>query len=321
MKMKMIIALAAAVLALLLLAGCASKNDFLAVNVFTGTDGLTMQFMTNAPPAQVYENGEFEIGIIARNQGIHNIANGFIVATIEKDYMQFAEGDGRVPIQINGKSVYNTQGDEAYQMFKMNAKKLENQSRVHETNVAVTACYDYQTWATPTVCVDTDIYNMNTEKKPCNIQDVEMTDQGSPVAVTKVEVKMLPAGDVIKPTFKIYIQNKGIGHVIDKNRISNVCGSEGLDYRDWNTVYVRAFLANTELSCKPTPMRLDQQENYVVCSLDAGLQKTAVAYSTLLNIFLDYGYTSTISSKVAMVGQPVSGLSRTITPIVMPTPM
>jgi len=300
MKMKLMTALALAVLALLLIAGCGSNEDFTGVNVFTGTDGLVIGFMNNAPPSQVYENGEFQVGVTAKNQGIHNIENGFLVAIIEKDYAEMAEGESRVPIKIDGKSTFNVAGDQIYQMFKLKAKKLENQSMAHETNVAVTACYDYQTWATPTVCIDPDIYSMSTEKKPCTIQDITMTSQGSPVAVTKVEVKMLPSGDMIKPTFKIYVQNKGIGHVIDKNRVSTVCGSEGLDYKDWNTIQVKVMLANTELVCRPTPLRLEQQEDFVVCSLDKGIEKTAAPYSTLLNIFLDYGYTSTISSKVTI---------------------
>lgn len=298
--MKMLIPFGLILLALLLITGCQNQNDFMGVNVFTGTEGLVSEFMVNSPPLQVYEGGELQVGVIARNRGIHDIEKGFIVATIEKDYMEFVEGDGKVAIKVVGKSIYNTRGDEIYEIFKVKAKKLETQSRIHETNVAVTSCYDYQTWATPVVCVDPDIYNVNTENKPCNIQDVEMDSQGSPVAVTKVEVKMLPSADVIKPAFKIYVQNKGGGHVIDKNRIDAVCGSGSLDYRDWNTVYVRAVLANTDLNCRPSPLRLEHEEDFVMCSLDAGLPKATVAYSTLLNIFLDYGYTSTISSKVTI---------------------
>jgi len=212
--------------------------------------------------------------------------------------MESVDNRDSLRFMLVGKEPYNPLGEGDFYTFKVKAKKLEPLSQIHTSNVLVTACYDYQTWATPTVCVDPDIYNVNPEKKACQMQDITMSSQGSPVAVTKIEVRMMPEDDMLKPWFRIFVENRGDGEVFDVNRVNAVCGSGSLDHRDWNTIYAKAYLGKNELTCKPNPLRLKNREDYVLCQYAGGIDRGNTAYSTLLSIFLDYGYTSSISQEV-----------------------
>ena len=131
--------------------------------------------------------------------------------------------------------------------------------------------------------------------------------QGAPVAVTKVETRMLPQTDgTIKPSFVISIENVGKGEVIKPNIgiISNMCGSPALNYRDFNTLEVSAYLSGTQLDCKktqddsiPVEIRLKEKKATFRCTGGA-IDTSSNAYSASLKVQLNYGYTFTISKDI-----------------------
>jgi len=269
----------------------------------TGSQGILMEFLTNAPPSETYEEYPFQVGVILENVGAYDTKNGFISFTIEEDYMELMnQNDDVVSFSLKGKSVSLPTGDQLVKIIKANTKKIDEQSEKHDSTVLANVCYQYQTKKDVTICIDTDIYNLKEMQKVCNIKDITLTPQGAPVAITKIESEMLPAEDdnLIKPAFKIQIKNVGNGEVIDKGKISDICSSEPVDYKELNTVDIKVMLSNEELECKPTPLKLKSNEDEVRCILEKGIPKDRATYTSPLTIELDYGYTYSISTKVVI---------------------
>jgi len=302
------------IIILLLITGCGKfrrgggpTTTISSSDIHKGSEGIKMEFIDGAPPEEVNENVGFYVSVLLQNKGAFDINEGYFLLGIEKDYME--SEDEMKNYDLDGKSIQNPLGEQKIIDFKVKSKEIDKQSEQHKTNLFLTACYEYQTDIIEEVCIDPDFYSTLPIKKSCEVEDISLTDQGAPVAVTKIEQKILQDidRDVIKPSFTIYISNKGNGEVIDKDKITEVCSSVGVDYKTWNTIYVEAFLYDKQLDCKPKKengesktgyVRLKSKEDFVKCTDEDGIEKGRATYKTPLKIKLSYGYTETISKEV-----------------------
>ena len=210
-------------------------------------------------------------------------------------------------IEIKGKSIYSPVGDEEFIQVNPQAKKISAQSETHPSTIFATACYPYNTTLGTSVCIDTDIIDEVKGKKACNVKDLTFSEgQGAPVAITKIETRMLPYADVnkVKPHFIIFIENKGNGEVVNSSKLNLSCSSSGLNYTDFNTITITASLPQGDLKCSenvdtgPTAVRLREKEDIVRCTLEDGVDIGRDAYTAPLKIELNYGYTFTISKDI-----------------------
>lgn len=317
---------------LIFLIGCKGQKDSRARTedeIHKGTDGLVMSFLKNAPPPQVYasteeERSQFNVVVNLENKGAYDIENGYLTLILENDYMSIDywsvagegsfTGDSQIMFNLEGKSLSNPFGGEEIVTVQVNARKFpETLSETHTSSILLASCYRYQTNMHKNVCVDTDIYNLRNLDKACEVKDLSLTDQGAPVAVTKVEVEMLPHENEgkVKPLFTIYVENKGVGEVIraDESAISNACSSESLKIgeNDLNVVYIKAYLSGEEyeLECNPKYIKLRNKKGFIRCNLKEGKDKKYGTYKSPLIIELYYGYMQTKSKEVE-IRKPVT---------------
>ncbi|MBI4440238.1 hypothetical protein HY638_04675 [Candidatus Woesearchaeota archaeon] len=304
------------------LAACTTKPSFTSENVYVGTDGVSLAFTKNSPPAEVFENSIFPVGIEIWNKGAYNVEEGYALVNLDQDYMEPGEFTGSTSIfpsdaskldfQLMGKSEISQQGDRDTIGLTVLTKPIDILSEKHTSTVSVMACYRYQTFASPNVCIDTDPFGIRENKKSCTVSDIPLTGgQGAPVAVTKVEVKMLPSKsqDKVVSQFRIYVKNMGNGQVVDASKVADACSSEGLTKSDINSVSVSAQLSNgIVLDCIPKRegngglegyLRL-KGEDYVLCNYEEGVPMELGTFKTTLNIALDYGYMHSISKDVTI---------------------
>jgi len=312
---------------ILFISGCGFGSEEGPIRVkdaYRGTDGLIMNFLENVPAGDVFEDSSFRIYVELMNEGAFDISGGYLTLGLEEDYMS-VDGDwsnlepsridvldeNHVMFYLDGKSPQSPLGEEDVITIMVNALKFkEEQSEIHASNIFMTACYDYQTTAGPSVCIDTDIHGSLSIEKPCRVRDISLTSQGAPLAVTKVEVKMLPEDIRIKPHFLIYIENKGNGEVVRKDRVEQTCYSGSLDYSDINVAEVTAFLSDKQLDCEPkidntdlkSTVKLKGKEAIVRCFTkdEDAIGKEKGTYTAPLKIIVNYGYTFTISKGVTI---------------------
>jgi len=302
--------------------GRGSGTSISDVDVRKGFDSLSVEFLKNSPPESVYEDSPFPLVLKVWNKGADNIGTnqGALAIGFEKDYVNLnlenfesserfspqAEKD-RIRFSLEGRSIRNPIGEQEILELSLNTKSVGAQSETRTSNLFVTACYDYGTVLGTEICVDTDINNINPGRKACSAQDkVFAQGQGSPVAITKIETKMLPDVDNnrIKPHFIIHIENKGNGEVIKPGSFDIVCSSEGISFKEFNLVEVKAALSEQILRCtspftdeEGTFAKLRDKKSMVRCTLEQGIDRNLDSYTTPLLVELDYGYTFTVSKE------------------------
>ncbi|MBI2208669.1 hypothetical protein HYU50_04185 [Candidatus Woesearchaeota archaeon] len=299
------------ILFLIVLSGCkgTSNKSITDEDVRKGFDGLAMTFTKNAPPDKVFEQSIFPIGIELKNKGASDIVKGFLVMGFEKEYVD-ALKEAKETFDIKGKSIFNLNGDGEFKTLNAQAKKVGSQSETHPSTILATACYPYRTVLGTSVCIDTDVFGKQLRKKACQAKDLEFTNgQGAPIAITKVEVRMLPDADndpnKVIPHFIIYIENKGNGEVVAEDKIEDVCSKKPLGFKDFNMVNIRASLSDKELNCnlgeaEKAEARLREKKDIIRCTLEEGVQSNRDAFTSPLKIELDYGYTLTISKDITI---------------------
>lgn len=267
-------------------------------DVHKGSEGIATGFAQGSPPKDFFEDGVFNAIVFVENKGASDISNGIYVFSVEDQYIELLK-DSVGRFDLKGRSVYSPVGEKKFFTFKGKARLLGKQTERITTTMLFSICYPYTTEATASVCVDTDILNLNA-RKPCTPKAVALSGgQGAPVAVTKVETKMIP-GDiegVVVPQLIIYIKNVGKGQIIDAAKAKDLCIGQRVLRDDFNTVAVKAFLGEEALECRKDEIKVDRDENRVVCILPEGFAKDLGTYTTILRVELDYGYTSNVAAQ------------------------
>ena len=311
-----------------------------------GSSGLVMEFVRNYPGDGYIVNKDTPEDILImidlKNKGTYPEGDKF-----EKGNVYISGFDDEiVDITVKSKSLsdpdmflaaaspINPLGGFATVEFDGNI--IADKITVDEYNptIMATACYPYGTKASPTVCVDPSPFG-DRQEKVCHIGSQTLGTQGAPVAVTSIVQEA--ATDKIQ--FKITINNVGVGDVIktgDSNNKEEDCppetaavstldrcnplGCGKLDRKDFDRVKLtKVQIGDVNLlggeKCSPFAdgtediIKLFNGEGFVICTLTVselggGVQS---AYTTPLNIELEYNYRSTISkpikiSKLTTVG-------------------
>lgn len=312
----------------------------------SGTQGLVMNFLEGAPQKKMYVDApytdiEIPVSIEVRNKGAYptsddmgeslwetdkdddvifisgfdpNIISGWKIADEDAElianYPYILLRD-RIET-LEGKSINNPEGGYDLLEFigKIDLSDLDIEK--YTPTFLVTACYDYKTKASPNVCIDPRPFTTVKERKVCEIHDISLSNQGAPIAITKVESQAL--SNSIQ--FKIRFKNVGKGDVIATDLLARCSGKEEtgkLEKRHMDLVKIaKVEIAGEELNCGNLLSvedhggyaRLFNNEGFVVCNLENYKENVDTAYITLLDIELAYGYRDAISKEVEIVKVP-----------------
>ncbi len=302
-----------AVLVLFLFSGCTklplNKGPTQIENVPAfqkGYGGLTLKFLQNAPPDEVFEKSSFKVGVEYYNDGAYDINEGIIKV------MAFApfsiSGESTREIMLKAKSLNNPLGSRSNFIVDVNSDNFPASSfNQVDGTIQILACYRYETEALEPVCIDTDPFNQKQSKKPCRVSDITLSGgQGAPISIDKIEVSMMPHSDQtrVKPTFRIYISNNGNGIPVRASDYATLCQTgTAADQQDTiNTIEYTVKLGGSYLECSPDEIHLkDNEENYITCWLSSGIPLTQPTYLEPLEIKLSYGYTVSLKKEVRMV--------------------
>ena len=303
------------------------------IDVRVGFSGLITEFLKNTPPPKVFEDDILPVAVKIKNGGAYSIINNeaILALGVEKDYTKKIEllSTGSVmndigksaKFNLEGKSQLNPNGEELLISYNVFAGKVDPQSEFHTSTVTANLCYPYETIFSSTICVDTDTSGLRPGKKVCSVQDLApAAGQGGPIAVTKVEISMLPTeigqnsqARRIRPQFLILIENKGPGTPVKKDSTRDFCArteTPNVNFNEnLNRIKVSAFLSTQELYCTPKEKieGVESEENHAMaklkdkkelirCTLNEGLDATQDSYLSPFTITLTYGYTQSISA-------------------------
>jgi hypothetical protein len=274
-------------------------------NFRTGTQGITINFIQNAPPSKIYAGDNLAVSVELWNKGAYPDTNvlegklalsGFDPSAINGQW----DGGDVMPADLVGKSANNPSGGYGIMTYEASNVNIPFDASPYTITLIAHACYKYQTIASPLVCIDSNPYSVVSEEKVCRIGDVSLGGgQGAPVSVTKIEEEV--GSDTIY--FRIYVRNAGGGTVIGTDAYDSCPFDLNLD--DLNTIVVNVDSSfDTRPRCTPAgtatdPVRLINGQGYIFCSMSK--PNTGSAYQTPLNIQLEYVYSNSISKKVEII--------------------
>lgn len=341
MKLKKRFILAILLISLIAISACSltgkkgastsSKSKKAVEDIRVGTQGIVISYLPNNPPERlVVEQGiENPIKVVLQvsnkgaypqpDEGVGGLAPGFgrvYLSGYDQNIIKFAKKSFDLSqITLEGKSTINPNGGIDFVTFEgaVDANNL-NVER-YEPSLLATACYYYFTIAGPQVCIDPDPYSTITQKKVCEVSDLSLSNQGAPIAITKITEEALAT----KTQFRITVKNVGGGEVL-KGSASvgteeldkcNPFGEMKLGREDIDKVFLQEVkLGTKDLQCGPFTdqsgikgsngfIRLINGEGSIICELpknDYG--QTNSAYITPLKIKVSYVYKNTAERKV-----------------------
>ncbi len=302
----------------------------------TGTDGIVANFLPNNPPPIVHaeDNLPNAVDVILElaNKGaypqpddnVKSVNGKIFLSGYDKNILKFGQ-DGEKYFEdlskksLSGKSLVNINGGSDVVIFNGNVNLENLKVNKYEPSLLATVCYEYNTVAGPSVCIDPDPYSIVQQKKVCQVNSITLTNQGAPIAITNIDEEAFAT----KTQFKITIKNVGQGEVIKSNKADsaqssgsngdtiNKCdpfGTNKLAREDIDKVYAEEIsIGQDRLLCYPfidKPAKADQGfirllngEGSIICEFE----KTApnsypggnTAYTTPLKIILSYVYKTT----------------------------
>ncbi len=264
-----------------------------------GTKALEIQFLDNAPPNEVSQKEQFEVGVKLNNIGATSINRGFYSLNYPSQWLRIDDASG--VFNVKGKDLVPPQGDVREAIFRAASKELASQQDVSDRlELTLTACFPYSTKAGIPVCIDAD-QTKKDSTKVCQVKPQSLGGgQGGPIAITKVEPRMQPTkyGDKIIPKFTLTLQNLGKGFVISEESTNVYCGGRTVDKENFGVINARVSLGDDELTCSTDQVRLTLDEANLVCELPTGIDKRLGTYSSFLDIELNYGYVQTATKGV-----------------------
>ncbi|MEM4268180.1 MAG: hypothetical protein QXK37_05110 [Candidatus Woesearchaeota archaeon] len=286
-----------------------SKNTPLNIDYKKGTEGLAFDFLKNVPPNKVFESSEFSVSANLKNKGAYDIKKGFLTIALETDYIKPTSSQTQT-FALKGRSISNPGGDAQFIEFRAQTRNINKLSERHQSTIILTACYDYATEANQKVCIDFDSLQQSPLQKVCEAKDATLTDQGAPIAITKIEHKMQPSGtNTAKSQFVVHITNKGNGRPVNITGLADACKDTQLPPNYFDIVYIDTVQLSSNyifkwgdedtsqgIICKPNPVRLENKEGYFICTTNEIENKGN--YETQLFIRLVYGYTESKSMPI-----------------------
>lgn len=310
----------------LLLVSCTSSRPLVDIDFHKGTNGVNFEMLGLLK--EIYENNYLEINVNVFNEGAYDVPQqeGYLNIGLEKEYVcVYDEGaedhcsSDESSIQdfgLRGRNVLNPKGDFTLKTYGLWIKKIDPQSYSHDAVITATVCYDYMNDLMTEVCIDPHFYDLSPVPKACEVKDLNFDSQGSPLAIEKIEVKMMAEGkDNIKPMFLIHIKNKGRGEVVHKDKIKDVCSASSLSYKSFNVVHLK----NVEYSGGKYKYNPESGENTIECTVGneketrlkdgiavikcttaTAIPRTDETYVAQLKVELEYGYTESKSEKITI---------------------
>lgn len=285
-----------------------------------GKGGLEVK-VSSAMPKEIPEFNRLHFGFDLENMGPSEIKDSYVkvetdrylkVLDAEDDFTQVNNNEAiSKQFTFQARSPLNPTGGITFAFLDLGAESTLDKESVN-SEIKITACYDYSTFVTQGICMDPRQYQPAARPTACKVQEIKLSGgQGGPIAVTNIKPSFLYEDkDHIKPYFEITLENIGAGDAFSTAAaIKDACRGAELGDK-WNKVKVIVSLSNEEnvLKCadeKEIMAHLKDGKKAIIACNGEPIPLEQPAYTTPLFINLIYGYTYTkkASIKILNIGQ------------------
>lgn len=260
-------------------------------DLLVGTQGVVSSFVSL--PDKVLMCQSLDVVVEIKNLGA-NIGNGNFIFIVEESVLKPETVKGG-QFKVEGKTQYSPLGETIRKNLKIRSQNLPSQLETINTPVIFQACYPYKTFLSSQICLDAK----GEGKGACSPKTLTFSNgQGAPVAITKVEPKMLPESDGVRPAVILSIANVGGGRIVSESQVSSVCSGTTTD-RLKSEISVSAQVGGDAMECSPNMLPFEVGKDVqVVCTGKNVVSQES--YETVLTAELSYGYVSTITRQVTV---------------------
>ena len=240
---------------ILSIAGCeqgADTTSSVGKRFIGGDKGLTLSFSQDIP-TRIGDNNadEFDIIIIAENEGEFDIESGKIIASlqgIDREAFSLSSLSVKSKTELAGKIKFRDReepGEELELEFRDARYKFDLDADF-TVNIRADVCYEYKTRAQADLCLKREA-NKRLTNDVCNLDnnDVNVENSGAPVQVTKLIQRPSGANEV---TFTFDIEKNGKGDVYEPGTFFDVC-EEKRDKKDRINVKVSSVSGRLNPNC------------------------------------------------------------------------
>lgn len=283
----------------LLLAGCKTDKPNPQNPFVEGTAGLSMNFIADAPPAEVFDNknSEFEIALEMKNMGGFDVAKDKVKVTLSgMDPAEFGKTDTDFVLapeeDIAGAKKDSTGAILDGTKTEVSLTELSYQTAIAgatlQRPIVANICYEYGTKTVADLCIVKDV--LADKSSVCKVNEIKNAySSGAPIQVTSFVER--PAGQN-KIEFEFTIENRGTVKSVHK------AGT------DCNTVRSNADVVKVDISgiegiecigLSDGYVTLTDNKKIVKCSLDKASESD---YEKTLTIDLLYGISDDVSTSL-----------------------
>jgi len=254
------------------------------VDTLVGTQGVVVDFVSLPSSVLMCQNMNIEVEM--KNLGGFK-ADGDFIFIVEEGFLK-PEGSKRGRFSIEGKTQYNPLGEVQRKSLKVTGQSLPSQLETLNTPIIFQACYPYKTFLSAQICLDAQ----KEDRKNCVPKTLTFANgQGAPVAITKVEPRMLPEDDGVRPVVVMSVANVGGGRIVSESQVSTICsGTKTSDVL--NKISVSARLGGEDMECRPKMLPFEIGKDVQVMCIAKNVAKDS-SYETILTAELGYGYVTT----------------------------
>lgn len=279
----------------------------------TGTQGVQLNLFPDIPPTTIYDQNELVALLEVRNRGVHDLNQEDCWVQITGFDPNIITGGFGLPRScgenvgvLDGKDIYNQEGGFNQLEFYSSNVRLPDGVFEYSPNLNFVTCYNYQTRANPSVCIDPLLYQIAREQKACDYRRAIVTGggQGGPVGVSNVNVDMIGGQGASRAIFEINIRNFGNGRVLSPQTDIRSCGDAQLRFTDFDRIAYSVSLSGGSLiDCKPLDgfVRLNNNNGKIICTFNIN---QASAFETPLLVELDYNYLESQQREIRIIKTP-----------------
>ena len=192
----------------ILVAGCTRTDNTQPINVYTGTEGVTIKFLQNTPQKSLYENSETLVIAEIWNKGAYSLngsTGNYVTLNLNFDKLYFSgniiegfplfEPSQTVWRTVQGKSQGMPYGErKLVQLASLKINSIPGTRESPKTIIDASVCYPYKTIISQMICIDSDIYGIDKSPVCRNRGTYTYSGQGAPVVISRIEADMIPAG-------------------------------------------------------------------------------------------------------------------------------
>ncbi len=274
----------------------------------TISEPLIVNFLQNQPPAELYEDGSFRVGLKLTSYSLKELKPSVCISDPLGDYFSGIPSNACSLVQlakaekVSGNIIPDTQ--EVYFPSISGNYNYKHVTPGLTSTIIAETYFPYQTIANTQICLKKDI-NVETPGVPCDLSSNEKVIQDpAPIIISDIKKDVIPKGDgKITLYLSFTIQNSGSGKVLDPLKVSpfDKDTTDG-PYIDLN---IKVKGTTTSFNCPPNKnKRILLKENQKAIKCEGFMNINQEYVIVPVEITLNYGYkTITSTGSIRLIGK------------------